>query len=261
MQTPAAMFSDGAAYERLMGRWSKQVGGLFLDWLALPPGLDWLDAGCGNGAFTEVISSRAAPASVVGIDPSPGQIDYARQRRGAAGASFDVGDAQSMPFADESFDVAGMALVIAFIPDPAKALAELARVTRPGGTIATYMWDLPGGVPMAPFHRELLALGHSAALPPSADAASLAALGSLWRDAGLTGVETRTFQMSVTFADFDDFWQSNSVAAGPVAAALRNLSGAETDELRQRLRDGLPTEKVGRITYGALANAVRGRRP
>lgn len=260
MQTPDTMFQDGAAYERMMGRWSQRIGSRFLDWLGAAPGLDWLDAGCGNGAFTEIIASRAAPASLTGIDPSSGQIAFARRRPGAKGASFEVGDAQSLPFAADRFDVSVMALVIAFIPDPARAVAELARVTRPGGIIATYMWDMRGGVPLAPLHRALIAIGHPAPMPPSADASSLAALETLWRGAGLTEIEVETLPLTVTFDSFEDFWQSNVQPIGPLAAVLRDLPEAERNKLRQHLKESLPTDTEGRIAYGALANAVKGRR-
>lgn len=189
MLTSDKMFQDGAAYERMMGRWSQRVGSRFLDWLGMAPGLDWLDAGCGNGAFTEIIATRAAPARLTGIDPSSGQIAFARRRPGARGAGFEIGDVQALPFADGSFDASVMALVIAFIPDPACGLAELVRVTRRGGLVATYMWDLPTGVPLAPMQRGLAALGHPAPQPPSAAASSRAALETLWRGAGLTGIE------------------------------------------------------------------------
>src|SRR3954464_14240280 len=120
MSEPAQMFSDGKAYERLMGRWSQVVGTQFLDWLDVPQGQRWLDAGCGNGAFTEVLIQRCAPASVMGVDPSEGQIAYARARPGTTTAQFRVGDAQALPFGDREFDAATMALVIAFLSDPAR---------------------------------------------------------------------------------------------------------------------------------------------
>src|SRR5690349_21615344 len=145
MKQPGGLFSDGEAYERLMGRWSRLVGQSFLDWLAVPKGLRWLDVGCGNGAFTEVLIAGVAPAAVTGVDPSEGQIAYARKRPATAMAEFRVGDAQSLAFDDRSFDAAAMALVISFLPDPAKAVAEMARVVRPGGCIATYMWDMSAG--------------------------------------------------------------------------------------------------------------------
>jgi ubiquinone/menaquinone biosynthesis C-methylase UbiE len=138
-------FADGAAYERLMGRWSRIAAAQFLDWLDVGAGARWLDVGCGNGAFTEVLIDRCAPASVMAVDPSEGQLAYARTRPGAKLAEFRVGDAQALPFGDHSFDAAAMALVLAFLPDPAKAAAEMARVVRPGGQVASYMWDVPGG--------------------------------------------------------------------------------------------------------------------
>src|SRR5262245_6760866 len=151
MTEAGGMFADGAAYERLMGRWSRIAGAAFLDWLDAPGGLRWLDVGCGNGAFTEELVSRCAPAAVTGIDPSEGQIAYARKRAGVGMAEFRVGDAQLLPFAASSFDAAIMALVIQFLPDPAKAVAEMARVVRPGGSVASYMWDAAAnGSPIGP---------------------------------------------------------------------------------------------------------------
>src|SRR3954464_10095495 len=120
MSEAPALFSDGKAYERMMGRWSRIAGDQFLDWLAIPNGLRWLDVGCGNGAFTEVMIARSAPASVAAVDPSEGQLAYARTRPEAKLAEFKVADAQALPFGDASFDVAEMALVISFVPDAAK---------------------------------------------------------------------------------------------------------------------------------------------
>src|SRR5688572_8053757 len=132
-------FTDGEAYERLMGRWSRHVGIQFVDWLELPKGLQFLDVGCGNGAFTEVLAAGAAPSELAGVDPSKEQIAFAKVRERTKFAQFYVGDAQALPFPDGSFDVALMALVISFVSDPAKAVSEMARVVRPGGVVATYM--------------------------------------------------------------------------------------------------------------------------
>src|SRR5580658_662688 len=130
------LFSDGKAYERMMGRWSMLAGAQFLDWLGAPKNLRWIDVGCGNGAFTEVLIGKTSPASVTGIDPSDGQISFARERPGTKTAEFRVGDSQALPFAENSFDAASMALVIVFIPDPVKAAKEMARVVKSGGTVA-----------------------------------------------------------------------------------------------------------------------------
>ncbi len=115
-------FEDGAAYERMMGSWSRLVGDVFLDWLAPRPGLRWIDIGCGSGAFTERLIERCAPAEVQAIDPSEGQLAFARQRPAARVAEFRQGDAMALPFPDGKFDAAVMALVIFFVPDPARGV-------------------------------------------------------------------------------------------------------------------------------------------
>src|ERR1044071_2918110 len=115
-----------------MGKWSQLAGDAFLDWLAPKSGLRWLDVGCGNGAFTEMIVERCAPASVWGIDPSEGQLAYARTRPAARVAQVRQGDGMALPFGEDEFDVAVMPLVIFFVPEPAKGVAEMARVVGPG---------------------------------------------------------------------------------------------------------------------------------
>jgi ubiquinone/menaquinone biosynthesis C-methylase UbiE len=124
MPEPQIRFDDGAAYEQMMGIWSRLAGEIFLDWLALPAGLRWVDVGCGNGAFTELIVGRCSPVEVQGIDPSEGQLAFARTRPSSRVAKFHQGDAMALPFADGGFDAAVMALVLVFVPDPAKASAK-----------------------------------------------------------------------------------------------------------------------------------------
>ncbi len=140
-------FTDGAAYERYMGKWSQLVGETFLDWLAPKSGLRWLDVGCGNGAFTDLVAERCAPASVAGVDPSAAQLAFARTRPALRGAQFRQGDAMAQPFPDNTFDAAVMPLVIFFVPEPAKGVAEMARVVCPGGLVAAYAWNMFGGFP------------------------------------------------------------------------------------------------------------------
>src|SRR6185503_16514299 len=123
-------FEDGATYERMMGTWSRLVGVDFLQWLAPCSGLRWIDVGCGNGAFTELLVERCAPVEVHGIDPSEGQLAFARTRPAARVAEFRQGDAMALPFPGDRFDAAVMALVLVFVPEPAKGIAEMARVVR-----------------------------------------------------------------------------------------------------------------------------------
>jgi len=254
-------FDDGAAYERMMGVWSRLAGDIFLDWLAPPSDLRWVDIGCGNGAFTELIVDRCAPAEIQGIDPSQAQLAFARTRHAARVAHFQQGDAMALPFSGHRFDVAVMALVLFFVPDPAKGVAEMVRVTRPGGTITAYLWDLPGGgFPMEPVQAEMRAMGFPTVRPPSADASRLDTLRGLWTDARLEQIETREIAVRRSFTDFDDVW-ATCLLSPSVAAVLATMASGDVDRLKERLRARLPADASGRITYGARANAIKGRVP
>ncbi len=253
-------FDDGGAYERYMGVWSRLVGDVFLDWLAPPRGARWLDVGCGNGAFTETIVERCAPASVAGVDPSEGQLTFARARARLRGADFRRGDAMALPYADGSFDVAVMPLVIFFVPEPAKGVAEMTRVVSPGGLVAAYAWDMHGGgFPYHVLQAEMRALGFPPPRPPSPEASREDMMRDLWTGAGLTGVDTRAITVRRTFASFDDYW--NTILGGAsVGAKLAAMGPRESAELKHRLRAQLPADADGRMTYTSRANAVKGRR-
>jgi SAM-dependent methyltransferase len=252
-------YDDGAAYERYMGNWSRLAGQMFLNWLAPLPGLRWIDVGCGTGAFTELLVERCAPAEVRGIDPSEAQLAFARTRPAAKMAEFCQGDATALPFYEDRFDAAVMALVIFFVPDPANGVAEMVRVVCRGGTVATYAWDvLGGGFPLEPIQAGMRAMGLTPLLPPSPGASRMEALRNLWTGAGLDAVETREITVQRTFADFDDFWTTSLLAASirPMVAAMASDS---VELLKTRVQARLPADAAGRITYSARANAVKGR--
>ena len=254
-------FDDGAGYEQMMGKWSQLVGAGFLDWLALPAGLKWLDVGCGNGAFTEMLVDRCAPSAISGIDPSEGQLRYARERPASRLASFQLGDAMALPFANHEFDTAVMALVIFFVPDPARGVAEMVRVVRPGGWVSAYAWDiLEGGFPLAAVQDQMRAMGITPMLPPSAAVSKMAALRAAWTDGGLESVQTTEITVKRTFADFDDYWRTAMLGSsvGPKVAAM---STADRELLSAGVRDRLGVSGAGQITISARANAVRGRVP
>ncbi len=254
-------FDDGASYERMMGTWSRLVGEIFLDWIALPRGLRCVDIGCGNGAFTELLVERCAPAEVQGIDPSEGQLAFARARPAARVAQFQRGDGMALPFPDDQFDAATMALVIFFVPTPAKGVAEMVRIVKPGGMIAAYAWDVfGGGFPLEPIQVEMRALGMKPVYPPSVDASRMGVLRSLWSEAGLESIETKNIVVERTFSDFEEFW-SISITGSSIAPMIAAMSVADLDRLKTRVREKLPPDSKGRITCGAHANAVKGRVP
>jgi ubiquinone/menaquinone biosynthesis C-methylase UbiE len=165
----------------------------------------------------------------------------------------------ALPFADKTFDLATMALVIFFVPDPAKGIAEMKRVMRSGGTVAAYAWDLPGGgFPLEPLLTEIRAMGYKLPQPPSAEASRIAAMHDLWSSAGLESVQTREIVVERTYRDFNEFWTS-SMASPSVTTALAAMPAANVERLKERVRGKLPTDAAGRITYSARANAVKGR--
>jgi SAM-dependent methyltransferase len=259
MSQAGIRFDDGAAYEGFMGVWSRLTGEIFLDWLAPDPGWRWADIGCGNGAFTELVVARCAPAAVQGIDPSESQLAYARTRLAHAPVQLLQGDAMALPWSDDAFDAAVMALVIFFVPDPAKGVAEMARVVRPGGSVSAYAWDiLGGGFPFTAVQEELAATHTPPLWPPSVEASRMASLRSLWQDAGLVDVDTREITVQRSFADFDAFWKI--AQTGPrLAATIAAMRPDERDALKRRLRERLAPAGSGRIACSGRANAIRGR--
>jgi SAM-dependent methyltransferase len=258
MQPNAIRFDDGAAYEQYMGKWSQLAGETFLDWLAPSPGWRWLDVGCGSGAFTEMLLERCAPKSVHGIDPAEGQLAYARARCASRAARFEKGDAMALPFPENMFDAAVMPLVIFFVPEPAKGVAEMVRVVCPGGMVCAYTWDMVGGgFPYAALHAEMRGLGIDPSVPPSPDASRLDVLHELWTNAGLEAIATREICVERTFTDFDHYWRT--ILGGPsVGAKLAAMTPEELVLLQERMRSSLPTDTQGRITYRARANAIKG---
>ncbi len=255
-------FTDGAAYERMMGSWSRSAGSVFVDWLDMAPDLRWLDVGCGTGTFTQLLLDIAHPHAVGAVDPSEDQIAFARTTPAAKSVNFQVGTAQSLPFADDSFDVATMALVITFLPEPAKAIAEMKRVVKPGGTIGTYVWDFAsGGSPVQPLRAAIEALGVPIA-PTSGHQHSIReALGGIFSAAALNQVATRMIEIDVSYPDFDSYWRSQTGLANNVVQYLQKMTAADVERVKMYLREHLPKDQAGRIAYKARASAAKGRVP
>ena len=167
----------------------------------------------------------------------------------------------AQPFPDDTFDAAVMPLVIFFVPDPAKGVAEMARVVCPGGIVTAYAWDMEGGgFPYEALHVEMRGLGVVVPTPPSTDASRIDAMRDLWTGAGLDSVETREITVQRTFADFDDYW--TTILGGPsVGPQIAAMASRHLSLLKARIRERLPADATGHITYSARANAVKGRVP
>lgn len=261
MSAPTIAFDDGAAYERMMGRWSGLAGRAFIDWLSPPPHLRWIDIGCGNGAFTQLLVEHCSPMTVEGVDPSEGQLAFARKRLAPAVATFRRGDAMTLPLADGSFDAAVMALVVFFIPDPAKGVAEMARVLRPGGIAAAYVWDVvSGGGPSEAVIVQMKGMELRPPRAPQAEASTPEGLHALWTGAGFADIERRVLRSRRTFEDFEDYW-STTIAAPNLAPMLTRMATADVTRLKSRVREQVPVEAGGRVSIEAHANAIVGRRP
>ena len=261
MSATTIKFDDGAVYERMMGKWSGLIGNAFIDWLSPPPNLRWVDIGCGNGAFTQLLVERCAPVAIEGVDPSEGQLAFARERVATPVVQFRQGDAMALPFPNDTFDAAVMALVVFFIPEPPKGVAEMARVVRPGGLAAAYAWDLvSGGGPSEAVTIQMRDMGFAPPRAPRAEASTPEGLHALWTQAGLVDLEARVVRARRTFADFEDYW-STTIAAPNIAPKLATMTPADVSQLKSRVSEQVPIEASGRVTIEARANAIVGRRP
>jgi SAM-dependent methyltransferase len=255
-------WSSGAAYEPYVGRWSRLVAREFLAWLSDPQGSRWLDVGCGSGALTQTILQVAEPSAVTGVDPAEGYMAYARASTPDARAHFTVGDAEALSAEPSAYDAVVSGLVLNFVADPARAVAEMARVTRPSGTVAAYVWDYAGqmqlirhfwdaAVSLDPQARELDEGQRFPLCHPEP-------LAHLFAGAGLREVLTRAIDVPTVFRDFDDYWSPFLGGQGPAPSYLMSLDDERRVALRERLRATLPVAADGSISLIARAWAVRG---
>jgi SAM-dependent methyltransferase len=262
---PREAWVIGADYDAYVGRWSRLVARELVRWLGEPPHGWWLDAGCGTGALVDAIVEGAGPRAVLGVDRSRGFVGHAGVRAAAARAVFAVGDAQALPVPSNRFDAVVSGLVLNFVPDPTRMIAEMARAARPEGTIALYVWDYAAGMElMRCFWDAAKALDPAAAALDEGARFPLCApapLEALFRAAGLAAVETRTVDVPTPFRDFDDYWSPFLGGQGPAPAYAVSLPEDRRTALRDLVRRTLPAAADGSIPLTARAWAVRGSKP
>jgi SAM-dependent methyltransferase len=227
------------AYDQFMGRFSGPLAGQFAAWLPLAPGQRVLDVGCGPGALTEVLVAKLGAGAVSAIDPSEWFAAAVRERMPGVDVRFGV--AEALPWADNSFDCAAAQLVVHLMADPLAGLAEMARVTRPGGTVAATVWDFAGdAAPASAFWRAAREVASSApgeaGLPGAADGH----LADLLGQAGLGAVESAVLALSLRFSSFEQWWKPFALGVGPPGSYLAGRTGQQRAALRDACARLLP---------------------
>jgi SAM-dependent methyltransferase len=275
------VWASGAAYERYVGRWSRLVAKEFLALLNVKSKAQWLDVGCGTGALCQTILGHE-PLSVTGIDASEAFVHHAKEQLSNTQVTFLVGDARALPFDDQTFDAVVSGLMLNFVPEPGKAALEMARVAKPNGTVAAYVWDYagkfqgenpqsltahgqkdfhPGMEMMRHFWDAVAALNPNALTPDEGQCYPLCKpepLTKLFENAGLIHVEVQAIDVATTFRDFDDYWSPFLGGQGPAPSYTMSLDEAARAALREYLRAHLPRGANGSIPLVARAWAVGG---
>lgn len=258
-------YSNPAAYERFMGRWSARLAPYFISFVGVHDARRVLDIGSGTGSLTAALLAAGADIQVVGVEPTAEYVAFARQAVPSPRAQFRVAAAETLPFADEDFDAALSLLVLQEITDPGRAVREMARVTRRGGIVAACQWDFQGGVPMFSLLRqaaeavapEVMALRRANEAP--VNRTSLQDLAQLWIGSGLKGVRTSSLELSMEFASFDDYWLPFVGGATPTSAFMAGLDRDTDGALERALRNKIPERRPdGSFVLPARAWAVAG---
>jgi SAM-dependent methyltransferase len=260
------MFGDAEAYERFMGRWSRLVAPLLVDFAGVYDGARVLDVGSGTGALAFAITKRNGRSTVVGIDPSQEYVAYASSKSPFPDrARFQVGDAQALSFPDAAFDACLSLLVFNFIPDPKKALRDVRRVTKPGGVIAAANWDYADGMRMLRVFWDAARSVDAVAERLDENRMPLCRAGELselWSSGGLRDIHEQPLEITMRFQSFADYWEPFLLRQGPAGAYAASLNRDRLQALRGEVkhRFSLSNENVP-FTLTARAWAVRGLCP
>ncbi len=255
-------WDSGDTYEQYVGRWSRKVATEFLRWLALPRGLAWADVGCGTGALASTILTVCEPSSVFGIDSSEGFVSQARQRLRDPRVRFESGDATHLPWDSAVCDVTVSGLVLNFVRGHESMTREMARVTRPGGSVAAYVWDYAGGMQMMRhFWDAAIAVSPSDAKLDQAERFPLCQPGplqALFERTGLKSVTVRAIDIQTVFQDFDDYWNPFLGRTGAAPTYLASVGDEVQEQIRLYLKSRLASARSGPIELTARAWAVQG---
>jgi len=259
--------TDGAAYEVFLGRWTRRLAEPLIDFARFPDDGPLIDVGCGTGSLARAMALRRPGRAVIGADIAAPYIDYARAQGAPPNLAFAVADAASLDWPAGHFAGAAAQLVLNFVPDPAKALASMRRVTRPGGALVACVWDFRGGlVYQRMFWDTAAGLSPDAAAARdrlfSAPLALPDGLVRLFEGAGLARVERASITVRMDYASFDDYWRPLCGGQGPVGAYLDRLAPALRARIAEAVavsyRSGAPD---GPRSLTATAWAVRGEVP
>jgi SAM-dependent methyltransferase len=259
------MFANPEAYESFMGRWSRVLAPLLVEFAGIPDGALVLDLGCGTGALASSIAAANARCRVIAVDPSPEYVEHARRANAYPDrVEFKTGDAQRLEFADATFDGCLSSLVFNFLPDRRKALGEAVRVTKPGGRIAAAVWDYGEGMEMLRVFWDTV-MARDPAVARDERRMPLCrsgALHELWTNAGLVEVFDTWLEITMKFDSFPDFWDPFLLGQGPAGVYVRNLDPVARQDLRDEVkrRLGLLSESAP-FELPARACAVRGSVP
>lgn len=256
--------NDAAAYERVMGRWSRRLAPHFLDFAGAIGG-KVLEVGCGTGSLTFLMAERVdGLGSVEAIDIAPSYIGFAQEKSQDARLSFSCGDASNLDFADDQFDHAVSLLALHLMTDPESAMRDMVRVTRDGGSISGAVWDVQGGFAHARMFLDTAAMFDPAAIPvrerymrvPLCGPGELAAL---WQSLGLVDVEQSSVTVRFEYSDFADYWQPFTTGEGTMGGYVASLApdarAQLSEHVRQAYLSGMPD---GPRSFAATAWVCRG---
>ena len=260
------MFAVSAGYERFMGRWSRLLAPAYIAFAGVKNGDRVLDVGTGTGSLTAALEVRMPASEIVGVDPSEGFIAYAQENAKSTRVHFEVGDAQALlKFKDASFDNSLALLVMNFIPDHNKAVAEMRRVTRAQGTVSACVWDYDSGMQMLRFFWDEAVALDPAVEPKDERHMKLSRegqLGDLWRGGELINIKEEPLVIDQAFSSFNDYWEPFTKGAGPGGAYVVSLSVDRRQQLEARIRKRLLGDRQdGPFTLKARAWCVRGEVP